>query len=1268
MTDSTCCCVERPWHVKNRLALLNVATFILIFFSVLLGTSYASAQAAAFVTQSTPWGSSSYANAMNAQFGAGNWTSSSFSSVDVNDLFANNTFIYLDGSDGSADELEAFLATNGAALESWVADGNRLFLNAAPNEGDGMNFGFGGVALEFDADGTFVNDVEPFDANDIVWDGITVDSFYGNYFGHAIICPAGMVGHLKEINNTGKVVLASMSYGDGFALFGGITASEYWSPSGEALALNVNILNLAVTGEVITCDPELTITCSADVTLECGSDITPEAIGYPSIESNDCVGDLEISFMDDMVSNNNCPLIIARTWIATDGEVTEMCTQTITLEDTTAPLIEADFSDIEVTCSEVENNEEALLAYALDLIGEPAIADCSAYETEVLSSYNALDACPIVGELSVEFIATDECGNTSSFAFTISVTDTEGPVFDYEEEILVSCLEEVPAPADLVAFDLCSNEEIPADLFTTNNGELTDTCSLSTAFGPGDDWAFWLPTLSEDGFASSANYNFDANGGHFDQFNDGTAHIYGTVVNDANPSEMFELSIWLENKADWATWSGLGRNYKDDLGCAQPDLYEDWTYYEMVNGFSTAVGLGDNAGDVLYLDHMPGNYYFGFQIGMGANNKNCDYGISGWFTYSGFVDGQYIDGHGDVNADASCGPVNEQDCPHNTEFTYFYRAEDACGNATIVAQSIIVNDEIGPEFIDFPADLTVSCDMYPVEIPVLEAIDNCEGEVVVVGPEEMMAPGNCPNEYMVEFTWGAIDICGNRTDRTWTITVIDEIAPEFAGLPEAEITVECDMVPEAADVSVSDNCSAVENIAFDYSEEIIDGNCPGNYSIIRTWIAMDECGNEAAFVQNINVQDTTAPTFNDYQYYTAISCEEVDAYTLTASDNCGDASVEITFEQLNSGGCMGVLYRQYTATDECGNEATVEQFITITDNVAPSLVNVPENNTLECSEVSLMENGNFFSPGLVSGEDNCALEVTIDYAESVQDDGDNCENSYIIIRTWIATDYCGNEAMAQQEVTVVDTTSPEFVEFPADITVECSDELPAVVFPIAEDNCDDLVDIELTVEENDGDCDGEYTISRIFRGFDNCGNQVIAVQTINVIDTTAPAFIFVPEMATYECDEEAELVMAEAADLCSDATVTYVDGEIFAGECANEFGFVRTFTAVDACGNTNSVEQSIYFQDTTAPVFAAYDVEIDMPCDNIMPTTLEATDNCGDVEVSYEDTPVSGGCAGRIIRDFTAVDACGNEATAQQIITLVDEVAPVWTLFPADVT
>ncbi|MDP4826835.1 MAG: hypothetical protein NWR73_04060, partial [Flavobacteriales bacterium] len=86
---------------------------------------------------------------------------------------------------------------------------------------------------------------------------------------------------------------------------------------------------------VPVCSPEITISCPADVTVECGTDISPESLNLlPLIETSDCVGDLTISFMDNQISNNSCPLVIARTWIATDGETTEMCTQTITVQDT----------------------------------------------------------------------------------------------------------------------------------------------------------------------------------------------------------------------------------------------------------------------------------------------------------------------------------------------------------------------------------------------------------------------------------------------------------------------------------------------------------------------------------------------------------------------------------------------------------------------------------------------------------------------------------------------------------------------------------------------------------------------------------------------------------------------------------------------------------------------------------------------------------------------------------------------------------------------
>jgi hypothetical protein len=269
----------------------------------------------------------------------------------------------------------------------------------------------------------------------------------------------------------------------------------------------------------------------------------------------------------------------------------------------------------------------------------------------------------------------------------INVVDTQGPELSgIESPINVQCLEDIPGFADVTAYDACSGAA-EVENFASQTGDIETECVVSTAFGPGADWAVWLPVLSSDGVTSGANFVFDANGGQFDQFIDGTAHIYGTVVNTLNTNEIFVVDLWLNNKTDWATWSGLGRNYKNDLGLAcATNNFINWDYYEMVGGFSTLTGAGDLAGDVLYLYHMPADYYFGFQLGTGANNKNCNFGLSGWFSYDGFVDGEAIEGHGDVNVDAQCQPGGDTDCIHKTSFTYFYRAEDACGRATIGSQ------------------------------------------------------------------------------------------------------------------------------------------------------------------------------------------------------------------------------------------------------------------------------------------------------------------------------------------------------------------------------------------------------------------------------------------------------------------------------------------------------------------------------------------------------------------------------------------------------
>ena len=63
-------------------------------------------------------------------------------------------------------------------------------------------------------------------------------------------------------------------------------------------------------------------------------------------------------------------------------------------------------------------------------------------------------------------------------------------------------------------------------------------------------------------------------------------------------------------------------------------------------------------------------------------------------------------------------------------------------------------------------------------------------------------------------------------------------------------------------------------------------------------------------------------------------------------------------------------------------------------------------------------------------------------------------------------------------------------------------------------------------------------------------------------------------------------------------------------------------------------------------------LEVYLPCDDYDVITVDATDNCGEVTITYVEDPVSGGCVapiGTLIRIYTATDECGNSSTLQQI-------------------
>jgi hypothetical protein len=195
--------------------------------------------------QSAPWGVNTNEQAMDLAFGAGEWDDLRMESVDPEELFSNAyDFIYLEGGQYTALELAAFLEANIELAEDWVDAGGALFLNAAPTEGDDIDFGFGGVTLVY-LD-TAVNPGRATDAEHPIWNGPalpTVLTYNGNFLGHASVTieGPGLVSLMED--NTDATILAELPWGDGNVIFGGLTTTNWWTPSAEALNVRANILS-----------------------------------------------------------------------------------------------------------------------------------------------------------------------------------------------------------------------------------------------------------------------------------------------------------------------------------------------------------------------------------------------------------------------------------------------------------------------------------------------------------------------------------------------------------------------------------------------------------------------------------------------------------------------------------------------------------------------------------------------------------------------------------------------------------------------------------------------------------------------------------------------------------------------------------------------------------------------------------------------------------------------------------------------------------------
>lgn len=229
-----------------------------------------------------------------------------------------------------------------------------------------------------------------------------------------------------------------------------------------------------------------------------------------------------------------------------------------------------------------------------------------------------------------------------------------------------------------------------------------------------------------------------------------------------------------------------------------------------------------------------------------------------------------------------------------------------------------------------------------------------------------------------------------------------------------------------------------------------------------------------------------------------------------------------------------------------------------------------------------------------------------------------------------------------------DTINPWFVDFDYEITIQCSD-FTNNAMPIANDDCDQNVEIGMLEDVMQGDCEGTQTIYRIYRAYDDAGNQATETQIIHVVDETAPT-INIAGNYHVGCTDPIVFDQPVVTDNCTFISLMSFDITDTIDDCT--IAYSRIWSAQDACGNASTATQTITAMDLESPVIMGevyVEVQADVNLDTVVFVT--AFDGCSSITLTHNDTEVSGNS---IIRIYTASDGCGNISTFEQIIHVIN--------------
>ncbi len=965
------------------------------------------------------------------------------------------------------------------------------------------------------------------------------------------------------------------------------------------------------------------------LTVECSN-----IDAYFPTATDDCSERVFIN-KDDWFMPGDCggEAMIIRDWFVYDGcGNKDSAQQVLWVVDTQAPVITGVPDDMTLSCEQI--------------VPDPAVVtvrdNCDNDVSLNLTIDTTGDDCR--REIIRIWSSADDCGNMISHTQIITVVDTTAPAFVY-------------MPADSIAVE-CDQSAVADPPIFKDNCDLSIAILVSydsTAFDCG--WRVdrtWTATdrCGNSTFFAQSIYGLDTTNPTF-----GSLPANETVECDnvsapavVTASDNCDLDVDVALSTD--TLGTICNNLRiRRTWVATDNCGNQSTHTQMVNIEDTTIPslMGVPADVTIECTEDPGN-----PVVTAADNCDPDPVVS-------LVEN-----------------ITGDDC-----FTYLeriYTATDHCGNAYSETQIITITDFTAPT-IDFDhpdlvgvgngGTVRYECtDVYTFTVNDVALTDNCDDNIDITINHTPTDSDDCSVDgYITSITsvWTATDNCGNATTRSVITEIIDTTDPVLVNVP-ADVTIGCQLpIPTPPTIDVTDNCDNSITVVLD--ERITGISC--SQELIRTWTATDDCGNSTTGSQVITVIDTLAPVPVSVPGIVTIECSDPIPTDMPVFEDGCDNGVTITESQTRDDqDCGFTIVKVWTVTDDCGNRTSASQIINAVDTTNPTFDNAPGDATVACENIP--------DPANVTAFDNCDIDVEVTFSEQTFGTGD-CGN-WEVIRTWTATDDCGNQSVAQQILTISDDIDPVFTGVPGDVTIECDESLPVSADPTASDNCDNDVTITVADMRNPGSCPGEYVVLRTWTATDDCGNTSEATQTITALDRTAPVITFVHpflvghidgDTITIQCDNLVLLDTedAEATDNCSTPTLTFDEEVINSADCTRDgyFQILRcTWTAVDECGNTSSAAVIVVIKDDTAPVFTNVPPDANLNCGDSDPGMNDptVTDNCDpNITFTFNEDITSGSCVGGqiITRTWTATDFCGNTTTVSQVVSFDDDTPPVVT-------